>query len=96
MAQRRRHQSNRKPPYNAGPRESAPREEPRTYERRPPTQYGKAFVVMEDAQQNTFEFAAGKWVEHGVGIASYRENCQVKELPQKVNGMTRYEIRRPI
>jgi hypothetical protein len=31
-----------------------------------------------------------------MSIAECRENCQVQELPQKVNGMTRYEIRYPL
>ena len=45
------------------------------------TTYGKPFIVMEDGEKNTFE---------------YREGCQVKLLPQKLNGKVRYEVRRPV
>lgn len=63
---------------------------------KPPTQYGKAFVLMEDADRNTFEFAAGAWIPYGLTIAQCRRDCLVKELSQKVNGKTRYEVRSPI
>ena len=51
---------------------------------------------MEDATKNTFEFKLGAWVPHIMSIAECRRECIVKELPQKVNGMTRYEIRSPV
>jgi len=57
--------------------------------------YGKAFILMEDLQKNTFEYVKGAWVPHAMTIAECRVDCQVKELPQKVNGMTRYEVRCP-
>ena len=94
MAQRprynqKRHKSSR-PPRAAMQREPSP-----VYEKKLPVQYGKAFVVMEDPQRNTFEFAQGAWVPFELSIAQCRQDCQVKELPQKVGGMTRYEVRRP-
>jgi hypothetical protein len=51
---------------------------------------------MEDEQKNTFIYEGGAWVPHSASIAECRQTCQVKELPQKVNRMTRYEIRCPV
>ena len=65
-------------------------------EKRAPIEYGKAFIVMEDEQRNTFVYKAGAWIPHSMSIAECRQDCQVKELPQKVNRMTRYEIRCPM
>ncbi len=96
MPQRRRHNHKRQQRPPAPPRSAAPREAPLVYEKKPPTQYGKPFVLMEDQDKNTFEYAGGSWVAHAMSIAECRESCQVKELPQKVNGMTRYEIRYPL
>lgn len=69
---------------------------PLVMEKKAPIVYGKPFIVMEDAQRNTFVFKAGAWVSHEMSIAEFRQSCQVKELPQKVNGMTRYEVRSPV
>ena len=66
------------------------------WEKKPPVQYGKPFVVLEDGQKNTFVFQAGHWVAYSMSIAECREECQVKELPQRVNGMVRFEIRCPV
>ena len=60
-----------------------------------PVVYGKAFIVLEDEARNTFIFQGGAWVAHTASIAECRQSCQVKELPQKVNRMTRYEVRCP-
>ena len=64
-------------------------------ERVAPTVYGKAFIVAEDAAKNTFYFSQGAWVAYPESIAECRRTCLVKELPQKLNNMTRYEVRRP-
>jgi hypothetical protein len=64
--------------------------------RKPPVVYGKPFIVMEDEHRNTFVFSGSAWVPHSMSIAECRAECQVKELPQKVNRMTRYEIRLPV
>jgi hypothetical protein len=64
-------------------------------ERPAPTVYGKAFIVAEDAQKNTFVFQQGAWVAYHESIAEAKRSCQVKELPQKLNNMTRYEVRVP-
>ncbi len=60
-----------------------------------PTVYGKAFIVAEDAQKNTFYFQGGAWVAYPETIAQAKQTCLVKELPQKLNNMTRYEVRVP-
>lgn len=57
--------------------------------------YGKPFIVLEDKEKNTFIYKAGAWVPHTESIAECRQTCQVKELPQQLNRMTRYEIRCP-
>ncbi len=62
-----------------------------------PKQYGKPFVVMEDAQRQTFIFESGSWVAYSRSIAECRsEECLVKQLAQKVNNMTRYEVSLPL
>lgn len=96
MAQK--HRFNRRPnKARGGPRREIISREPRLpMERKAPTQYGKAFVLLEDSAKNTFEFAAGAWIPYGLTIAQCRHDCLVKELPQKVNGNTRYEIRLPL
>jgi hypothetical protein len=63
--------------------------------RQAPVVYGKAFIVLEDEQKNTFIYKAGAWVPHSASIKECRETCQVKQLPQRVNKMIRYEIRCP-
>ncbi len=65
-------------------------------ERVAPTVYGKPFIVAEDAAKNTFIFQGGAWVAYSESIAQCRLTCQVKELPQKLNNMTRYEVRIPM
>lgn len=59
------------------------------------TVFGKAFIVLEDADKNTFFYQGGSWVPFSASIAECRQSCQVKELPQKLNRMTRYEVRLP-
>jgi len=59
-------------------------------------QYGPPFVLLEDGTKKTFEYQSGSWVEYGRSIADCRIDCQVKELAQKVNRMTRYEVRLPL
>ncbi|MGD9724431.1 MAG: hypothetical protein AB7O59_24260 [Pirellulales bacterium] len=65
-------------------------------ERKAPVVYGKPFVLLEDDQKGTFIYSAGQWVRHTRSIAECRLDCQVKELAQKINGMTRYEICSPL
>ena len=95
MAQRRHHQSKR--------RSRAARAHPASVrapipvrERKPPVAYGKPFILLENDQKDTFIYNAGQWVPHTKSIAECRLNCQVKELAQKINGMTRYEICSPV
>jgi hypothetical protein len=58
--------------------------------------YGKPFVVLEDESKKTFVFKAGSWVEFEASISECKQqSCQVKQLAQKVNRMTRYEVRCP-
>jgi hypothetical protein len=61
-----------------------------------PKQYGKPFIVMENAAKQTFHFAGGAWVPYDRSIADCRLDCDVKQLAQKVNNMTRYEVRPPL
>jgi hypothetical protein len=72
---------------------TAPKQPAPAPQRKTRIQYDKPFILLEDANKDTFEFKAGQWVRHSMTIAECRETCLVKELPQKVNGMTRYEIR---
>jgi hypothetical protein len=73
------------------------RSEPETpYVPKPKVVYGKPFTLLEDSNKQTFIYSSGKWVEHDRTIAECRSNCQVKQLAQKINGMTRYEICEPI
>jgi hypothetical protein len=57
--------------------------------------YGKPFIVLEDKDKNTFVYEGGNWVPYSESIAECRKTCQVKELPQRVNQRTRYEVRCP-
>jgi hypothetical protein len=72
------------------------REAPPVIEKKPPTVYGKPFILMEDENRNTFDYKGGKWIPHAMTIAECRLTCLVKELPQKVKNMTRYEIQSPL
>jgi hypothetical protein len=96
MAQR--HRFSRKQHKNAiqQRRDAPPRAAASSLERKPPTVYGKPFVLLEDESKNTFEYAQGAWIPYSMTIAECKQDCQVKELPQKVNGKTRYEIRSPV
>jgi hypothetical protein len=96
MAQRRHFNQRKQKPARGAPRYSAPAAPRVPLERKPPVTYGKPFVVLEDAEKNTFEYAQGAWVPYAMSIAECRHDCQVKELPQKVNGKTRYEVRLPL
>lgn len=61
-----------------------------------PTVYGLPFVLLEDAQKNTFEYVGGNWQPYSRSIAECKLDSQVKQLSQKVNNMTRYEVRLPV
>ena len=86
-----RHDHKRQKPRGAG-HAAAVRTPPVVPERKVPVTYGKPFVVLEDAQKGTFVYQGGQWVPHTKTIAQCREDCQVKQLAQKINGMTRYEV----
>ena len=96
MAQRNRHSNKRPKPHVRAAQAAAQREVRVIPERKAPTQYDKPFTLLEDASKQTFEYQAGAWVAHSTTIAEYRVECQVSELPQKVNRMSRYEIRCPL
>ena len=68
---------------------------PPEFESQPAVVYGKPFIVLEDKEKNTFVYKAGNWVPYAESIAESRKTCQVKELPQRVNQMIRYELRCP-
>jgi hypothetical protein len=63
---------------------------------KPPTVYGKAFILLEDEQKQVFEYRSGAWVPYGSNIVQLKEAAEVKQLPQKINKMTRYEVRLPL
>jgi hypothetical protein len=63
---------------------------------REPVVYGKPFIVLQDAQNSTFEYRQGGWVPFAMTISQCRIEGEVKELPQKINNMTRYEVRLPL
>ena len=98
MAQKRRESFK---PHNkrsgaAGSRPVISKEPPVPYVPKPPVIYGKPVTLMEDPQRNTFEFKNGAWIPFALSIADCRRDCTVKELAQKVNQMTRYEVRFPV
>jgi hypothetical protein len=95
MAQRRQFQPKKKKRHAASVVRTA-RELPVPAERPPPVKYGKPFILLEDLEKNTFVFKAGVWVAYGASIAECRGTCKVKELPQRVNQMIRYEVRCPL
>jgi hypothetical protein len=74
----------------------APLEPAKAYVPKPIVQYGEPFMLLEDAAKNTFEYTGGAWVPFDRNIADCKIDCLVKELPQKVNKMTRYEVRCPV
>ncbi len=92
----RHHNSKRQKPRAARQHPEFVRAAPVAVEKKPPVVYGKPFVVLEDNQKDTFIYSGGKWVPHTKTIAECREDCQVTELAQKINGMTRYEICSPL
>ncbi len=81
---------------SGGPRASLQREPIVIPERKPPVQYGAPVVVLEDQHKQTFVFVSGAWSPFEMSIAECRESCRVTELSQKIKGMTRYEVRRPV
>jgi hypothetical protein len=82
---------NRKLPPASPPAERRP-----VVEKKPPVIYSQPITILEDEAKNTFEFQQGAWVPFPMSIAESRRECLVKELPQKVNRMTRYELRCPV
>ena len=92
MAQRRHFNQNRRKPPSRGsnlPPAAVLTPLPRSN----PKQYRAAFVLMENDKKQTFQYQNGAWIEFERSIADCRVDCQVKQLSQKVNNMTRYEIR---
>lgn len=73
-----------------------PKEAPAPYVPKPIVTYGPTVMLLEDSMRNTFEYKKGTWVPFAMSIAECRKECLVKELAQKVNDMTRYEVRFPI
>lgn len=95
MAQRRKFTQNKRQAARLAPQTRTLHKLPDPSERRAPVVYGKPFIVVEDEAKNTFIYKSGEWVPHAATIAECRQTCQVKELPQRVNKMIRYEIRAP-
>ena len=96
MAQKRRFNQNKRQAARLPPSDTRTlRRPPELVERPRPVVYGKPFVIVEDPDKNTFVFKAGEWVAYSASIAECRQTCRVKELPQRVNGRIRYEVRIP-
>ncbi len=93
MAQRRKFTQNKRQIARAAPENRGLRYPPEIVERQLPKVYGKPFIILEDPQKNTFIYSAGAWVAHSASIAECRQLGQVKELPQRLNQMIRYEVR---
>ena len=92
----RKHHNNNSRPKSRGSRDGNIRPAVVIPQPKPRIEYGKAFIVLEDVEKSTFIYKGGQWVRHTASIAECRQDCDVKELPQKINGMTRYEIRTPL
>jgi hypothetical protein len=93
------HNNNRKRPQGRGGRAPAPpRPELPSLVREPAVkvQYGKAFILLEDENKNTFEFVGGNWVPYARTISECRQDCNVTQLSQKLGKNTRYEVREPL
>jgi hypothetical protein len=95
MAQRNRyHGAKRQKPRAAAPPPAravaAAVEKPR------PVVYGKPFLVLEDAKKAVFVIKDAQLVAHEKTIAAYRRDSRVQEMPQKIKGLTRYEICSPL
>ena len=95
MAHKRRY-GNKQPKKNRGSAPAPPPPRISEMPKRAPVVYGKAFVLLEDENKNTFVYKNGQWVPHETSVAVYRQECEVDELPQKVNRRTRYEVRCPV
>jgi hypothetical protein len=96
MAQRNRYNPRRDKRRPLTPQNSLLRQRPEAIDVAPAVQYGPPMVVMEDENKNTFLYEGGAWVPHERTIAEFRQDCLVKEMPQKVKRMTRYEVRCPL
>ena len=97
MGHKRRFNPNQRPGgRGASPELRGLRRPPTVTQRPTPVVYGKPFILLEDEDKNTFVFQGGAWVPHSASIAECRQTCDVKELPQRVNRMIRYEIRCPV
>lgn len=96
MGSRNHHSSKRHKNRTHAPAPASVRVAPAPVEKKPPVVYGKPFVLMENDQRATFIYSGGQWVPYDKTIAQCREDSQVQELAQKINGMTRYEVRSPL
>jgi hypothetical protein len=94
MAQRNRF-NNQRGRSSRGPRPAAV-ERPAIPERKPPKSYGKPFIILEDEHKNAFKYGNGAWLPYPMTISQCRQEGVVEQLPQKINGMTRYEVRLPL
>jgi hypothetical protein len=95
MGQRRQHHKHRRAERRTSAPAPAARPARTAFEIKPPVTYGKPFTLLEDTEKVAFIYSAGQWVRFEKSIAECRVDCLVKELPQKINGMTRYEVAAP-
>lgn len=95
MAQKHRFRHENKRNRQVSAPSNSNRPAPPVYVPPPVVVYGQPKIILEDAQRQTFEFKGGAWTPFGLTIAECRRDGIVKVLPQKINGMTRYEVRCP-
>ena len=95
MAQRRKFTQNKRQAARLAPQTRTLARAPLLSDRPARVVYGKAFIVAEDEAKNTFVYKAGAWVPYEATIAECKLTCQVKELPQRLGKMIRYEVREP-
>jgi hypothetical protein len=95
MGQRRHHQGKQQRRRPAAPQ---PSYAPLTAvpEKKTSVAFGKPVLLLEDGEKNVFVYSAGQWVAYNRTIAECRVDCQVKQLPQTIKGMTRYEVCVPL
>ncbi len=96
MGQKNRHHGNKPRKPRAAHQPPALRSVAIAAEKKPAVVYGKPFIVLEDVEKDTFIYNGGRWTRHTRSIAECRQDSQVKELSQKINGMTRYEVCSPL
>ena len=96
MVQRRNHQGGKQQRRRAAQSLPVARPAPEIFGPKPKVIYGKPVILLEDSKKQVFVYSGSQWVSYEKSIAECRLDCQVKELSQKINGRTRYEVCSPV